>query len=116
MNDAEAKELPGRPKGTPRCLSSSQTTLQLAVLFEGRERTLRQQALAKLLQASLKQLYGVIGGAVAFDILSYDEMSASARIQVNSRDELKLKTAAAVVSSHQGTPCLIQVRPTLPLS
>ena len=54
-------------------------------LFEGRERTLRQQALAKLLQASLKQLYGVIGGAVAFDILSYDEMSASARIQVNSR-------------------------------
>lgn len=52
-------------------------------LFEGREHSLKQQALAKLLRSSLTQLYGIIGGAIFFEISSYDEAAASAHVQVD---------------------------------
>lgn len=54
-------------------------------LFEGRDCSLNKEAFSKLLQAGLKQLYGIIGGAIAFDIVAYDDAAASARVQVDSQ-------------------------------
>ncbi|KAK9819296.1 hypothetical protein WJX74_002098 [Apatococcus lobatus] len=112
MGEYEAEDTLVNCKGVPRSLRSKQTVLQLTVIFEGRERSLTQQAFAKLLRASLKQLYGIIGGAVNFEIASYDEATASAYVQVNIQDSGKLKAAAAVISSHQGGACMMQVKPS----
>ena len=54
-------------------------------LFDGRDYSLTEEAFKNLLQGGLKQLYGIIGGAVAFEIIAYDEALASARIEVDSQ-------------------------------
>ena len=53
--------------------------------MQGQNAKLDKASFKKLLKASIKQLYGIIGGAFDFDIVSYDEGTATATIQVDQQ-------------------------------
>ncbi|KAL4452297.1 hypothetical protein ABPG75_007959 [Micractinium tetrahymenae] len=65
--------------------------------------------LQAIVDASLVQLFGVIGGALPYAFVAGDGAAAGVVI-LDKRDEAKLRQALALVSSHNGKPLRIDLQ------
>ncbi|EFN54992.1 expressed protein [Chlorella variabilis] len=84
-------------------------TTQLVVKAVG-GRAAGEVDLAALVQASLVQLFGSIGGAIPLEFESITSGSgAEGVVTVDKRDEAKLRSALALVSSYGGKSLRLEV-------
>lgn len=62
-----------------------------------------------VIASALVQLFGKIGGALWFDVISCDSLTGSGTLRIDHRDISKLTAAAACVSELGGAPARAQV-------
>ncbi|BDA48134.1 probable ribonuclease P protein subunit p14 [Coccomyxa sp. Obi] len=88
--------------------------LRLSTCFEGAQVSLNPDFVRTAIQQSLRQVFGVIGGAINFDVLEVKEETNQAFLKVDRRDLQTLRVAITLLTSYDGTMCHFQVEATSP--
>eukprot|EP00899_Mesostigma_viride_P006056 jgi/Mesvir1/15451/Mv06631-RA.1 len=70
---------------------------------------LSKEGFLEVLRLAMKQLFGVVGGALDFDVMAYEPSSQSAIIKVPKSDATRVWAAAAMVGKHRDQECRLQV-------
>ncbi|CAL8462872.1 g2406 [Coccomyxa elongata] len=88
--------------------------LRIFTCFEGAEIKLSSTLVRSAIQQSLREVFGVIGGAINFDVLEVKEETKQAFLKVDRRDLQTLRVAITLLTSYDGTTCHFQVEATSP--
>lgn len=75
-----------------------------------------QEAFLNVLEESLTNLYGLVGGALLIDLIDFNAETGSATLRCRKSDEQLIWAAAAFVSKFNNVPCqlkVLEVSPTL---
>ncbi|KAL3696774.1 hypothetical protein R1sor_010850 [Riccia sorocarpa] len=67
------------------------------------------QIIVEILDAALTGTYGVIGGAIPYDLILFDEESRIAIVRCKQRDEARICAATTFLTSYKGSSFQLQV-------
>lgn len=67
------------------------------------------------IQASLKQIFGEIGGLTVIDVLNLDTESGKFYVKVPTEDVKKVRASLTFISAYQGIPCHFKITQVCPI-
>ncbi|KAL2635849.1 hypothetical protein R1flu_007328 [Riccia fluitans] len=68
-----------------------------------------EQIILEMLDAALTGMYGVIGGAIPYDLVFFGEESRTAIIRCKQRDQARICAATSFLTSYKGSSFQLQV-------
>ncbi|CAK0784868.1 hypothetical protein CVIRNUC_008073 [Coccomyxa viridis] len=115
MSEADAR-------GAGQAIPQKTTTIACSKLFWRLRVKFEQKGLVEVdrelvracLQQSLTQVFGKIGGAVPFEILSVQQESGVILLKTDKGDLAKVRAACTLISSCEGQACYFQVEAVSP--
>lgn len=90
--------------------------MKVCLEFEEHGIGLNAAQFKQLLVSALKELFGEVGAALPFDVLTYEEKTLSAILRVCNSGLVKLWSSLTMVGAYKGKQCafrVIQVSPLL---
>ncbi|KAL7843162.1 hypothetical protein AOLI_G00246740 [Acnodon oligacanthus] len=88
--------------------------MKIHLVFENANTSMRAEDFKYLIICGLKDLYGEVGAAIPFDVLTFDQTALSAILRVFSSGLVKLWSALTLIGSYANEPCAFRVTQVSP--
>ncbi|XP_072521857.1 ribonuclease P protein subunit p14 [Salminus brasiliensis] len=88
--------------------------MKIYLVFENGSKSLSAEQFKQLIISGLKDLYGEIGAAFPFDVLTFDQTELSAILRVYNRGLVKLWSAITLIGSYESVSCAFRVTQVSP--
>ncbi|KAB5537094.1 hypothetical protein PHYPO_G00114870 [Pangasianodon hypophthalmus] len=94
--------------------SSEYHYMKIKLVCENRSKTLSPEQFKQLIISGVKDLYGEVGAAFPFDLLTFDQSTLSAILRVYNRGLVKLWSALTLIGAYENEPCAFRVTQVSP--
>ncbi|KAM9444456.1 ribonuclease P protein subunit p14 [Clarias gariepinus] len=88
--------------------------MKIYLVCENSNKTLSPEQFKHLIISGVKDLYGEVGAAFPFDLLTFDQSELSAILRVYNRGLVKLWSALTLIGSFENEPCAFRVAQVSP--
>ncbi|MCI4390264.1 hypothetical protein PGIGA_G00120490 [Pangasianodon gigas] len=88
--------------------------MKIYLVCENRSKTLSPEQFKQLIISGVKDLYGEVGAAFPFDLLTFDQSTLSAILRVYNRGLVKLWSALTLIGAYENEPCAFRVTQVSP--
>ncbi|XP_058229425.1 ribonuclease P protein subunit p14 [Hemibagrus wyckioides] len=88
--------------------------MKINLVCENRSKTLSPEQFKQLIISGVKDLYGEVGAALPFDLLTFDQHTLSAILRVYNRGLVKLWSALTLIGAYENKPCAFRVTQVSP--
>ncbi|KAI5607571.1 ribonuclease P protein subunit p14 [Silurus asotus] len=83
--------------------------MKINLVCEKQRKTLSPEQFKQLIVSGVKDLYGEVGAALPFDLLTFDKSTLSAVLRVCNRGLVKLWSALTLIGTYENEPCAFRV-------
>ncbi|XP_026996540.2 ribonuclease P protein subunit p14 isoform X1 [Tachysurus fulvidraco] len=89
--------------------------LKIYLDFENHDKkSLSPEQFKQFIISGVKDLYGEVGAALPFDLLTFDQHTLSAVLRVYNRGLVKLWSALTLIGAYENKPCAFRVTQVSP--
>ncbi|XP_030633108.1 ribonuclease P protein subunit p14 [Chanos chanos] len=88
--------------------------MKMSLILEDESKRLIAAEFKQLIVSGLRDLYGEIGAAIPFDLLTFDESTKTAILRVYNSGLVKLWSAITLIGSCQNELCAVRVTQVSP--
>jgi RNase P/RNase MRP subunit POP5 len=92
----------------------SLTSICLTLVLGASSIKATQDVFQEVLDAALTGLYGIIGGALVWELIDFQKDKQTAIVRCYQADQQRICAAAAFMTQFKGLPCRLQVLQTSP--
>ncbi|KAG9260331.1 ribonuclease P protein subunit p14 [Astyanax mexicanus] len=88
--------------------------MKINLVFDSRNKSLSAEQFKQLIITGLKDLYGEVGAAFPFDVLTFNQTELSAILRVYHSSLVKLWSAITLIGSYESVSCAFRVTQVSP--
>ncbi|XP_062842569.1 ribonuclease P protein subunit p14 [Trichomycterus rosablanca] len=88
--------------------------MKVSLVLENKNKTPSAEQFKHFINSGVKDLYGEVGAAFPFDVLTFDQKTLSAVLRVYNRGLVKLWSALTLIGAYENETCAFRVTQVSP--